>query len=216
MTILGVKLLHVPVSLHLCLIPIDTSFRLASERQKMLVNELGSKAVPSMLLGSLDVVVDHVLRLEPLITALIRAGEGTQARVIHQVILETCVCGISRQAASIGAGELGRLSCMKLLMPIEVGNYCKSEPTILAEERALSQMHRIHMRSEIRFPRKRQSTGRALEWLLLEMNCMLMTLQLLLCRESLATVNTRKLLSAVHYSVVTQHIVLMGIHLTTG
>ena len=57
----------------------------------MLVNELGSQAVASMLLGSLDVVVDHVLRLEPLIAALIGAGERTLASVIHQMHLETMV-----------------------------------------------------------------------------------------------------------------------------
>ena len=70
----------------------------------MLVKELGSKAVPSMLLGSLDVVVDHVLGLEPLVAALIGAGEGTHTRVIHKMELETPVCGISRQAASVRAG----------------------------------------------------------------------------------------------------------------
>ena len=64
---------------------------LASERKEMLVNELGSQAVASMLLGSLDVVVDYVLRLEPLVAALIGAGEGTQASVIHQMILETLI-----------------------------------------------------------------------------------------------------------------------------
>ena len=51
----------------------------------MLVNELGSQAVASMLLGSLDVVVDQVLRLEPLTAALIGAGERTLTSVVHQM-----------------------------------------------------------------------------------------------------------------------------------
>ena len=55
----------------------------------MLVDELGSQAVTSVLLGSLDVVVDHVLRLEPLIAALIGAGERTRTSVIHQMVIET-------------------------------------------------------------------------------------------------------------------------------
>ena len=64
---------------------------LAREGQEMPVNELGSKAVASMLLGSLDVVVDKVLRLEPLITALIGARERTLTSVIHQMELELCI-----------------------------------------------------------------------------------------------------------------------------
>ena len=62
---------------------------LASERQEMLVNELGSKAVTSVLLGSLDMVVDTGLGLEPLLAALIGAGERAQTSVIHQMILES-------------------------------------------------------------------------------------------------------------------------------
>jgi len=81
--VLGVKLLHMPVSLHLRLVPVDTPFHLTSEGQEVLVNELGSQAVASMLLSSLDVLVDKVLRLEPLIAAVIGARERTQASVIH-------------------------------------------------------------------------------------------------------------------------------------
>ena len=51
----------------------------------MLVNELRSKAVTRVLLGGLDVLVDHRLLLEPLVTARIRAGEGSQTSMIHQV-----------------------------------------------------------------------------------------------------------------------------------
>ena len=61
---------------------------LASEGQEVLVDEFGSQAVASMLLGSLDVVVDQVLRLEPLTAALIGAGERTLTSVVHQMELE--------------------------------------------------------------------------------------------------------------------------------
>ena len=61
---------------------------LTSERQEMLVDELGGKAVASMLLGSLDVVVDHVLGPEPLVAALIGAGERALTSVVHQMELE--------------------------------------------------------------------------------------------------------------------------------
>jgi len=87
--VLGVQLLHVPVPLHLSLVPVDAAFHLASEGQEMLVDEFGGQAVASMLLGSLDVMVDPVLRLEPLVAALVRTGKGAQASVIHQMMLET-------------------------------------------------------------------------------------------------------------------------------
>ena len=41
---------------------------LASERKEVIVDELGRQTVASVLLGSLDVVVDILLRLEPLVT----------------------------------------------------------------------------------------------------------------------------------------------------
>ena len=64
---------------------------LASEGQEVLVDEFGSQAVASMLLGSLDVVVDQVLRLEPLTAALIGAGERTLTSVVHQMELEILI-----------------------------------------------------------------------------------------------------------------------------
>ena len=72
----------------------------------MLVNELGGKAVTRVLLGVLDVLVDQPLRLEPLVAARIRAGEGAQTTVIHQVKSEGLVCGIGRRTAWMGTGEL--------------------------------------------------------------------------------------------------------------
>jgi len=91
--VLGVQLLHVPVPLHLSLVPVDAAFHLASEGQEMLVDEFGGQAVASMLLGSLDMMVDFPLDLEPLVAALIRAGEGAQAGVIHQMVVDTLVRG---------------------------------------------------------------------------------------------------------------------------
>jgi len=81
----GVKLLHMPVPLHLRLIPVDTPFRLAGEGQQILVNDLGSQAVASMPLGSLDVLVHQTLRLESLTTTFIGAGEWALACVIHHM-----------------------------------------------------------------------------------------------------------------------------------
>jgi len=86
--ILGVELLHVPVPLHLSLIPVGATCHLASEGQEVLVDEFGSQAVASMLLRSLDVMVDQALGLEPLTAALVRTGERTQTSVIHLVQLE--------------------------------------------------------------------------------------------------------------------------------
>jgi len=83
-----VQLLHVPVSLHLGLVTVDASFRLASEGKEVIVDELGSQAVASVLLGSLDVQVHHPLCLEPLVTTLVRAGEWALASVVHHVQLE--------------------------------------------------------------------------------------------------------------------------------
>jgi len=84
-----VELLHVPVPLHLGLIPVDTTLHLAGERQEMFVNEFGGKAVARVLLGGLDVLVDLILPIEPLVATCIRAGKGTQTTVVHQMQLET-------------------------------------------------------------------------------------------------------------------------------
>jgi len=78
-----------PVPLHLRLIPVDAPFRLAGEGQQILVNDLGSQAVASVLLGSLDVFVHQVLGLESLVTTFVGAREGTLASVMHYVILQS-------------------------------------------------------------------------------------------------------------------------------
>jgi len=49
------------VPLHLRLVAIDAPFRLASERKEILVEKLGCEAVASVLLRSLDMVVDQAL-----------------------------------------------------------------------------------------------------------------------------------------------------------
>jgi len=77
-----------PVPLHLRLIPVDAPFRLAGEGQQILVNDLGSQAVASVLLGSLDVAVDIKLRLESLTTTFVGTREGTLASVTHHVQLQ--------------------------------------------------------------------------------------------------------------------------------
>jgi len=89
-----VQLLHVPVSLHLGLVTVDASFRLASEGKEVIVDELGSQAVASVLLGSLDMRVDEHLCLEPLVTTLVWAGEWTLACVVHHVQLEGSLGGL--------------------------------------------------------------------------------------------------------------------------
>jgi len=100
------------VPLHLRLIAVDASFRLASEWKEILVEELGRQAVAGVLLGSLDVFVDKPLRLEPLAAALVRAGEWTLARVAHHVLLQSSSGGTSRRAARVCAGIRRRHSRM--------------------------------------------------------------------------------------------------------
>ena len=77
-------------------------------------------------------------------------------------------------------------------------------------------MHSINMPSEMLFLRKCHSTGSALEWLLPEVDFLLMTSQVYLLGEGLAAVNTQKLLSNVHYAVVFQHVELAGEDFATG
>jgi len=84
------------VPLHLRLIAVDASFRLASEGKEVLVEELGREAVAGVLLCFLDVLVDLSLCLEPIAAALVRAGEWTLARVVHLVQLQSLSGGESR------------------------------------------------------------------------------------------------------------------------
>lgn len=115
------QLLHVPVSLHLGLVAVDAPFRLASEGKEVIVDELGSQAVASVLLGSLDVEVDVLLCFEPLVTTLVRAGEWTLASVVHNVELEEDFGGKRTEAAGMGAGIARRHSRMlRCDMPLEL------------------------------------------------------------------------------------------------
>jgi len=105
-----VQLLHVPVSLHLGLVTVDASFRLASEGKEVIVDELGSQAVAGVLLGCLDVLVHLMLRLESLVTTLVGAGEWALARVVHHVQLEKVEAGERGFAARVSAGMARRRS----------------------------------------------------------------------------------------------------------
>ena len=77
----------------------------------------------SVLLGSLDVAVDELLRLEPLVTTeiinitnyntksdepLVGAGEWTLARVVHHVQVEAVLAFENRLAARMSAGVARR------------------------------------------------------------------------------------------------------------
>jgi len=85
----GVELLHMPVPLHLCLIPVDAAFHLAAKGQQILVDDLGSQAVASVFLSSLDVIVHVSLTLEP----FIGAGEWALTSVVHHVQLQIEIGG---------------------------------------------------------------------------------------------------------------------------
>ena len=144
----------------------------------MLVDELGGKAVTCVLLGGLDVQVDLPLRLEPLVAARIRAGEGAQTSVIQHVKLESKVPSIGRRTARMGTGELRRLrSVLRCDMSLESAKPCKGCSTFFAEVRSQSQVDCIIVLLKVGLVRKGQPTGRALERLLLEVDCALMTLQ---------------------------------------
>jgi len=84
-----VEFLHVPVPLHLGLVPVDTSVGLACEGQQILVDELGCEAMASVSLGFLDVHVNLPLRLEPLLATLVGTWEWSLSCVVHHVKLET-------------------------------------------------------------------------------------------------------------------------------
>jgi len=77
-------------------------------------------------------------------------------------------------------------------------------------------MDRIHMPGQRRFHRERQPASGALEWLLFEVDRLLMTLHVTLCGEGFATINTWKLLlPKVHRVVMHRQIRLKGKHLAT-
>ena len=118
---------------------------LAGERQQVLVDELGSLAVPLVLLGLLDVGVHLPLRLEPLSAALVRAGERSLAGVVHQVILQAHRLLECRRAAWMGAGESRRLGVLAADVTPQVASLGKSSSTIFlfADERPLAQVHSV-------------------------------------------------------------------------
>jgi len=78
-------------------------------------------------------------------------------------------------------------------------------------------MHSIHMPNKMRFLRKSQSAGSALERLFFEVDRPMMTPHVTMCGEGLATINTWKLLlTKVHCAVVRRHVDLLIEHLATG
>jgi len=140
-----VKFLHVPIALDLSLVAVDTTFHLACERKQILVDDLGGLAVPLVLLRLLNVGVDITLRLEPVSTALIRAGEWSLAGVVHHMRLQVPGSFECCRAARVGAGEPWRGSVLASDVLLQVASTGKSCSTIrlFADERSLSQVHGI-------------------------------------------------------------------------
>ena len=70
--------------------PMPINVHLTCERKQVFVDDLGCLAVPLVLLGLLDVLVHLSLRLEPISTALIRAGEWSlfSLRGLMQVFIK--------------------------------------------------------------------------------------------------------------------------------
>ena len=118
---------------------------LAGERQQVLVDELGSLAVPLVLLGLLDVGVHLPLRLEPLSAALVRAGERSLAGVVHQVLLQALRLLERCRASWMGAGESWHLSVLATEVALQVGSLRKGSSAIFffADERPLAQVHSV-------------------------------------------------------------------------
>ena len=78
-------------------------------------------------------------------------------------------------------------------------------------------MNCIGVLRKVTLVREGQPTGGALVRLLLEVDCAVMSLQAGLLGERLATVKTGMvLLSKVHHTVMTKHVVLPGEHFATG
>ena len=72
---------------------INTNLHLACERKQVLVDDLGCLAVPLVLPGLLDVLVHLSLRLEPISTALIGAGERSLPSVgLHVPLWDPGLC----------------------------------------------------------------------------------------------------------------------------
>ena len=118
---------------------------LASERKQVLVDDLGSLAVPLVLLGLLDVGVDITLRLEPVSTPLIRAEERSLPGVDHHVPLQVPRPFESCRAAGVGAWEPWRRGVLAADVALQVVSIGKSLTTTLffADERPLAQVHSV-------------------------------------------------------------------------
>jgi len=203
-----VQLLHVPVSLHLGLVPVDAPFRLASEGKEVIVDELGRQAVACVLLGGLDVLVHHRLCLEPLVTTLIGAGEWTLARVIHHVHLQPSSGGKRTRAARMGADKAWRHSrVLRCDMALEVVSLCKRCSAVSTDVWPLAQMNCVHVRLQVSILLELLATGDALERLLSEVDGLVVLLHVAFGSEGLAArgVGAREFLTKMHFAVVKHH-----------
>jgi len=136
-----------PVTFDLGLVAVDTTFHLAGERKQVLVDDLGGLAVPLVLLGPLDVPVRISLRLEPLSTALIRAGERSLSGVDHHVPLQIPGAVERCRAARVGAGEPRRIRMLASDVALQVFGPHISFSAIhfFADERPFAQVHGVVM-----------------------------------------------------------------------
>jgi len=144
----GVELLHMAVPFHLGLVAVDTTISLTSERQEILVKELGCKPMTSVALRSLDVLVHLPLRLESLLATLVGTREWSFPCVIHHVEFEGLHASEAYRAASIGARITHSLSSvMPEDVPLENPCFSKCCTTVdlLTDEGAETKMNRIHM-----------------------------------------------------------------------
>ena len=121
------------------------TIHLAGERKQVLVDELRGLAVPLVLLGLFDVLVNITLRLESLSTALIRARERSFAGVVHEVILQALMGRECCRAAWMGAGESSRLGVLAAEVTPQVTSLRKSCSAIflVADKRTLAQVHAV-------------------------------------------------------------------------
>ena len=118
---------------------------LTCEGKEVLFDDLGGLAVPLVLLGLLDVLVRISLRLEPLSTALIGAGERSLSGVDHHVPLQIPGAVERCRAARVGAGEPRRVRMLASDVALQVFSPRISFSAIhfFADERPLAQVHSV-------------------------------------------------------------------------
>ena len=150
---------------------------------------------------------------------LVRAGEWTLASVVHHVQLQSSSFSIRRRAASVGAGKPWRgRGVHRRDMALENPSSCKRCSTVATDEWPLAQMNFVHVLLQINILLEELPTGDALERLLLEVDCLVVALHVVLVAEDFATgrVGARKLHTKMHFAVVPQHVTLGRKQLDTG